>query len=43
MVDMTIDLTDMNMVINIVTGMEDDTPSFQRKSSPKCSGGRSIK
>jgi hypothetical protein len=33
MVDMTIDLTDMAMVMAM--GTEDDTLSSQRKSSPK--------
>jgi hypothetical protein len=38
MVDMTIDLTDMDMIM--VTGMEDDTPSSQRKLLPKGPSGR---
>jgi hypothetical protein len=40
MADVTINLTDMNTVINIVTGMEADILSSQRKSSPKCPSGR---
>jgi hypothetical protein len=43
MVDMTIDLTDMNMVMVMVMGMEDDIRISPTKSSPKCPRGRCDK
>lgn len=38
MVDMTIDLTDMNTIMVVVMGMEEDTLSSQRNSSPRALG-----